>query len=238
MKKIRLLLGILLISASLLLAKVSYAQTTAPDVVTYNPFFDMSKTAATSFIQYGEPNAKKIEIFPFTTIVVPPNSFKDNVTVNIYQGNWDKIKAILPNEQSPISSYYIAFVNSKNKMVLPSNPITVQVYNNYVGTNTFFYPIGAAGNVDVANAQKWTGHVFVNTALPLQDSAFVVSVNKLLQKTDTSLNPPSPNTQVATPAPTASPTTQKVIALVFLIGASLLLLFLLFANNKKSHRRK
>ena len=224
--------------AFLLLAKVSYAQSTAPSVIPNNPLFDMTKPVATSFIEYGSKTAKTINIFPFTTIVIPPNSFKDNVAVNIYGGNWDKIKAVLPKDQSPIASYFIVFVDSKSKAVLPSNQINIQVYNNYVGTDTFFYPIGAIGNIDAANAGKWPGHIFVNTQLPIQDSAFIVSVNKLLQKNDPSLNPPAANTQAATPAPAASPTTQKVIALVFLIGASLLLLFLLLANNKKAHRRK
>ncbi len=238
MKKIKLLLGLPLILAFLLLAKVSFAQTAAPDVVTYNPLFDMSKTAATSFIQYGEPQAKRIDIFPFTTVIVPPNSFKDNVTVNIYQGNWDKIKAVLPKDESPISSYYIVFINSKSKMVLPSNPITIQSYNNFTGTDTFFYPIGAIGNIDVANAKKWPGHIFVNTPLPIQDSAFIVSANKLLQKSDPSLNPPSPNTTVSQPAAAPSVSTQKTIALVFLIFTALLLMFLLWNNNKKLQRRR
>ncbi len=238
MKKIKLLLSLPLILAFLLLANVSFAQTTAPDVVTYNPLFDMSKPTATSFIQFGERQAKRIDIFPFTTVIVPANSFKDNVSVNVYAGNWDKIKAVLPKGQSPISSYYLAFVDSKNKMVLPSNPIIVQSYNNFVETNTFFYPIGAAGNIDVANAKNWPGHIFVNTELPIQDSAFVVSANKALQKDDPSLHPPLPNTTVTQPASGPSASTQKAIALVFLIVTALLLLFLLWNNNKKSHLRR
>ncbi len=237
MKKIKLLLVLPLILLSLFLAKTSFAQTPQGNFPN-NPFFNTSTPAVTSFIQYGEKTAKQINVPPFSTITVPSGSFSDNVTVYIFNGNWNKIKAVLPSGQSPISSYYIVFINSKGSMVLPTNQITIQSYNNYINTDTYFYPMGAVGSIDTANAKSWSGHILVNTPLPIQDSAFIVAVNKNLSQNDPSLNPNSNlgngNTN-STPLPL---NTQKAIAFVLLIGIALLLLFLMQKNKKTAHRRK
>ncbi len=239
MKKIKLLVVLPLILAFLLLGKTSFAQT-PPATIPNNPLFDMTKPVATSFIQYGETSPKTINLFPFTTITVPPQSFNDNVNVYVFEGNWDKLKTILPKDQSPIASYYLVFINSKGKVVTPSNQISAQVYNNYVGTNTYFYPMGSVGNIDVANSKSFTGHILLNTQIPIQDSAFMVGINKIIAKNDSSLTPPTPGTYVPAKTTSSGPSlyTQKVFALIFLIIVAMLLLALLWSNSKKTSRRR
>lgn len=238
MKKIRLLLVLPFLFAFVILANRSFAQ--VPQGITNNPFFDMSNAALTSFIPVGDTTPKEISIFPFSKIIIQPKSFTDNVNIYIFRGDWDKLKTILPKDQSPISAYYLVFVNSKGKMVAPTNQISVQSYNNYVDTDTFFYPLGAVGNIDVANSRRWSGHIVVNTLLPIQDSAFIVSANKILDKNDPSLHP---STNSVTPQPNAvnqqaSARLQKLFALVLLIGIAFLISFMMWGNKKSSGRKK
>lgn len=177
---------------------------------------------------------------PFSKVIIQPKSFADNVNVYVFGGNWDKLKAILPKDQSPIYSYYLVFVDSKGKMVAPTNQITVQSYNNYYNTDTFFYPLGAIGNIDVANSKRWPGHIMVDTLLPIQDSSFVVSANKILDKNDPSLHPSiNPvNTQQNSGNQQASANLQKLVALILLVGAAFLISFMMWDNKKASRRKK
>jgi len=238
MKKIKLLLILPFVFAFVLLADRSFAQ--VPQGITNNPFFDMSKTVTSSFIPVDDKNPKEIIIFPFSKVIIQPKSFTDNVNVYIFEGNWDKLKTILPKDQSPVSSYYLVFVDSKGKTVFPTNEITVISYNNYINTDTFFYPLGAAGNIDVANSKKWPGHIMVNTLLPIQDSAFVISANKILDKNDPSLRllANQGNSQKNSGNQQASANLQKFGALILLVGAALLISFMMWGNRKPSRRKK
>jgi len=200
----------------------------------------MSKTVATSFIPLGDNNPKEISIFPFSKVIIQPKSFSDNVKIYVFEGNWDKLKSILPKDQSPISSYYLVFIDSKGKTVTPTNQVSIQSYNNYVSTDTFFYPLGAIGNIDVANSKRWAGHIKVDTLLPIQDSAFMVSVNKILAKNDPSLHP-STNQGISQQKPVsqqASASSQKLLTLVLLIGVALLISFMMWGNKKTTRRKK
>lgn len=236
MKKILLL--VLSLFFVLFLVKPSFAQ--VPQGITNNPFFDMSKPVATTFIPLEDKNPKEINIFPFSKVIIQPKSFADNVNLYVFAGNWDKLKPILPKDQSPVSAYYLVFVDSKGKMISPTNQITVQSYNNYANTDTFFYPLGAVGNIDVPNSKRWTGQIMVNTPLPVQDLAFIVSVNKILDKNDPSLHPSlnSAGTQQNSGNPGLSPNLQKSVSLILLVGVALLISFMMWKGQKTTKRKK
>ena len=110
-----------------------------------------------------------MSLYPFTTLIFQPGSFTNDVTIYVYKDNFDNIKNILPKNQSPISSYYFIFKNSDGKTVLPKIPLKVQSYNNFIDTDTFFYPLNSTFQIDTINQKQWKGHINVNTDLPIKD---------------------------------------------------------------------
>jgi hypothetical protein len=237
MNKIKLLIILPLLTLFFLSAKLSFAQAQVPQNIIQNPLFDMRKVVTTGLINLSNTTPQDITIMPFSKITIQPKSFNDNVNAYVFKGNWDKITPLLPNGQSEISSYYLVFVDSKGKQATPTKAFTIQSYNNYVGTDTFFYPVTSAGSVDSANSQKWPGHIIVNTALPIQDSGFIVSVNKLLDKSDPSLDPLSHPPVAQNKAGLNNPDVQKYLTLTVLLVVALLLSYILWGNKKNRRKR-
>lgn len=180
MKKINILLIIsFFISSLFLFAENSFAQNN-------QSLFDLSTPIRQEKISASAKTTLAVSLFPFTTLVIKPGSFQENVTLYVYPGVWNNLKTALPKDQSPISSYYLIF-KSKDSTVYPSIPLTIESYNNYINTDTFFYPIASSGEIDKENQKNWPGHIKVRTELPVNDSGFIVAANKDISPNDSSL---------------------------------------------------
>lgn len=154
-----------------------------------NSLFDTKFVIRQEKINANSKTPLVLSLYPFTTLVFQPGSFKSDVTIYVYKDNFINIKNILPKGQSPISSYYFIFKNSEDKIVLPLIPLRVQSYNNYINTNTYFYPLSTASQIDKLNQKEYKGHINVNTNLPINDSGFIVAANIELNGNDETLNP-------------------------------------------------
>lgn len=148
--------------------------------------FDTSKIIRQENIPANPNSVLTITFYPFTNIQFLSGSFTSNVTIYIYQDNFNFIKKALPNGQSPISSYYFTFKSSDGKSVFPLKPIRITSYNNFDKTNTYFYPLKSASQIDTANQKQWPGHLKISTDLPIDDSGFIVAANINL---DGTINP-------------------------------------------------
>ena len=183
MKKTNILLIFLLFGFSFLMfSKSSFAQNSNSSL------FDTANPIRQEKINANAKTTLAISLFPFSTIIIKPGSFNEDVTLYISLGIWNKLKTALPKDQSPISSYYLVF-KSKDGTVYPSNPLSIESYNNYINTNTFFYPLSSPDTIDTANQKNWPGHIRVRTDLPVKDSGFIVAANIDLKPNDSSLHP-------------------------------------------------
>jgi hypothetical protein len=197
MKKIKLIVKLLpLFILFFLLTKSSFAITPPPIIL-----FDFSKEILQQKIQATAKDIQLIKLPPFTTISIKPGTFDQDTIIFVYRGDFDKIKAALPKDQSPISSYYLKMFSTKTGMATkPLMPINIQSVNNYSNTNTFYYPIDYTESIYPTNIKNWNGNILVNTDLPINDSAFIVAADKNLDKNDPALNVAKPSqTPQATP---------------------------------------
>jgi len=96
----------------------------------------------------------------------------------VYGGNFDKLKPLLPNGQSPLTSYYLVFKNSSGQTIFPSVPVNLIVNDKSAGTQTYYYPINSSGTFDTAKEETWKNPVATNVDLPVMDPAFVFAVSK------------------------------------------------------------
>lgn len=203
--------------------------------------FDLSTAIRQEKITKNQ-KTQVVSLFPFTTLTIKPGTFNQDVTLYVYPGAWNNIKTALLNEQSPISSYYLVF-KSKNDTVYPSIPLTIESYNNYINTDTFFYPVTQSGEIDRENQKNWPGHIRVRTELPVKDPGFIVAANIDLKPNDSSLNPTitvsAPSVVLSpSPKPSAAGSFIKqnlylIIAFVAVIILILGITFLLFKSSKK-----
>lgn len=185
-----------------------------------------------------------VSLLPFTTLIIKPGSFQEDVTLYVYPGAWNNIKTALLNEQSPISSYYFIF-KSKNDTVYPSVPLTIESYNNYINTDTFFYPVARLGEIDRENQKNWPGHIRVRTELPVKDPGFIVAANIDLKPNDSSLNPTitasapsvvlSPSTKPSTAGSFIKQNIYLILVLVVIVILILGITFLLLKGSKKTN---
>jgi len=150
--------------------------------------YDLTTTTKLEQIKAPSTADTKISLPPFTTITVKKGSFREDVTLSVYEGDFDKIKALIPKGQSPISSYYFVFKNQKGLTVFPSIPLTIESVNNYSNTDTFYYSLLPNITVDKQDQKKWSGNVSVNVILPIKNSGFILATNKILDKNDPALN--------------------------------------------------
>ena len=229
MRKIKLIVKLLpLLILFFFFAQTSFAQNAN------GSFFD-SKVV---FSQRVNPNSQQAFIIgPFTSIIIQPKTFKEEVSLYVYEGNFDKIKAALPPSQSPISSYYLNFLNSKNQTITPELPIIIHSYNNYINSKTYFYPLTSTNQIDRNSVQEIPGPIKVIKQLPVKDVAFIVAVNKILNKNDSSLLPATSEKDAQT-APQAKTQYNSLILPFGLLGIVLLaLLFVLFLSFRKRNKK-
>jgi hypothetical protein len=235
MKKIFLITSFL---AFLFFVGTSYAQT---------PTLFSDSQITRTVLPKGISTPKLILLFPFTRITIQPGSFNDDIQVIISSGNWNGIKSLIPKNQSPVSSYSISFFDSTGKIVYPAKPILVESYDNYVKTTAFFYPLDKNYDIDKSNVKSFPGPLLLKIDLPLQDSGFIVAVDKVLDKMDPSLNPPLVPLPGASSQKTipASPQNQGLTLLKNILPTILIVLFALaiiayffYQNKDKSKPRK
>lgn len=239
MKKILFL--ILPLFFFLFLAKPSFAQNT-----TGNPLFDFFVPGAPK-IFFNVPDSAKDQTFsllPFTKITVTNGTFgENNVNIFVFEGDFDKIKAkMLQQGQSPIASYYLVFENSKGKLLTPAKPIKLDIINNFNQSVTFYFPLGINGKIDTKNQANKPGPAHFKTDLPIEDPAFVVSVNKNISK-DSSIfgSGKQPDIQITTGANFQEP--KKMNSQIILLAVIILLLLafvgiLLFVRRKTPRKIK
>lgn len=229
MRKIKLIVKLLpLLILFFFFAQTSFAQNAN------GSFFD-SKVV---FSQRVNPNSQQAFIIgPFTSIIIQPKTFKEEVSLYVYEGNFDKIKAALPPSQSPISSYYLNFLNSKNQTITPELPIIIHSYNNYINSKTYFYPLTSTNQININSVKEMAGPIRVNEQLPVKDIAFIVAVNKILNKNDSSLLPATSEKDAQT-APKAKTQYNSLILPFGLLGIVLLtLIVVLFLSFRKRNKK-
>ena len=239
MKKILLL--ILPLFLFLFLARPSFAQNT-----TGNPLFNFFTpgTPKNFFTITDSKKEQKFLLLPFTNIVIQENTFSENnINLSVFEGNFDNIKTnILSKGYSPIASYYFVFKNTQGKDLIPGKPIKILTYNNYLKSTTFYYPINKNGKIDTQEQISQPGPVLFKADLPVNDPAFVIAVNKDLDKNDSIFN------DKIKPIPTVNPTGQsreniftnililKIMALV--LGIIIFLVTLGFVLNSRRDKSK
>jgi hypothetical protein len=185
MKKTNLLFityCLLLVVLLSLFAKNSFAATSNVSL------FNLSNIVLQQKLNADAKNPQVI-VLPFSTLVVNPGTFKNDAFIFIYEGDFDNIKKVLPQGQSPFSSYYLVFRQTNGLPAILFKPISTQSYNNYVNTNTYFYPLASSSLIDKANEKTWQGNVFAKADLPIQDVGFIVAANINLKQDDSSLHP-------------------------------------------------
>ena len=130
-----------------------------------------------------------IELLPFSAVFIDPGTFPQGFTFEAAKGNWDRMKELIPQEQSPISSYALTFYDSLGKQIKPSKPLRIQSFNNYTGTNTYYYPLFSDGSLDNEKVAFWQGNIKVTTQLPIDDPAFIVAADANIPSNDPTLDP-------------------------------------------------
>lgn len=234
MKKIKLFVIILLSAIFVLSVNSSFA------LENPNATFNLSNIFKQENVTWNSKDVTVLNISPLAILVIKPGTFKEDVTALVYEGNFDNIRNKIPVGQSSISSYYLTFRASKGYPVTPLIPINVQAVNNYAYTDTFFYPMLSATEIDKPNEKFYKGNVRINENLPVNDPGFIVAVNKLIAKDDAALQRP-------TTAPTATsiqnqPTTASknglsslfpVIAALLVVMTALSFVFYLMYKKAK-----
>jgi len=130
-----------------------------------------------------------IELLPFTAVFIDSGTFPQGYTFEAAKGNWNRMKELIPQEQSPISSYALTFYDSLGKQIMPSKPLRIQSFNNYTGTNTYYYPLFSDGSLDNDNVSFWQGNIKVEARLPIDDPAFIVAADANIPSDDPTLDP-------------------------------------------------
>lgn len=238
MKKIKLLLilPLILVFAFLFLTSNSFAQQTI------GLFFDNSKPYVHYFLPSSNVNTKaRVEVLPFTTLVIEPGTFSNTTNVIVYKGKWQSIKSLLPEKEYPISSYYLLFLDSKGKQTFPKKEIAIESYDNYIDSKAFFYGITKDNKLDTASRIEFKGPVLVKTTLLLDNPAFVVATDKVLTENDPSLNPQTNGTKPAVPQKNQANTPSLkslILGIIAVILFIVVLLYLLWKNNSKKPRKK
>ncbi len=200
---------------------------------TNGSFFD-SKIV---FSQKINPNTRQTFIVgPFTSIIIQPKTFKEEINFYVYKGILENIKAVLPKSQSPISSYYLYFVNSKNEPITPELPIIIHSYNNYIDSKTYFYPLVSSSKIDRENVKELPGPVKVIEQLSPEQLGFIVAVNKVLDKNDSSLLPATSAKDSKTALKTKIDYNSLILpfALLLVVIFALLVVLSFRKRNKKS----
>jgi hypothetical protein len=244
MKKNKLLFYALIISVFFLFTGNIYAQSTPSSLV--NSYFDLTKPVVLKELPIASTKTQQnINLPPFTNITIQEGTFSVPVHLGIYQGNWDSIKKLIPQNQSPITSYYLIFVDFSNKPIKPSKNILIHSSNNYPKTTTYFYPLSENGTIDTNNEIQKPGPVYLQTELPSDDSAFVIAVNKVLNKNDPTLHPGTFSGPKSGQTPNLYKNPFAWLSINMLLGGFLLLLVIIgvilyFAlrNNKNKPRGK
>ena len=214
--------------------------------------FDMSKPVSTTHI--AKDNIEKSNVFikvdNITTVAIRQGSFKENVDALIYQGNWDILTKGTNGPYSPISAYYIAFVNSQGNEITPLGSVQIEIYDNYIGATATLTPISRGkGLPDTTNIRTFPNQAVVRDMLPSNDSGFIVSVNKTINKNDSSLHPTIINSNPSVvlspsinPKPTASANNSflkqnfyLILALAVITISIVGIAFLLLKGTKKTN---
>lgn len=173
----------------LFIASLSFFAKSSFALTSQNSLFNFSNIVLQQKLSANIKDVQVIKLLPFSTIVVNPGTFKTDTFIFVYKGNFDKIKAALPAGQSPISSYFFMFRDAGGLPATLLKPLNIQSYNNYVNTNTYFYPVNSSSQIDTENQKTWQGHILANTDLPVKDAGFIVAANINLQSNDNSLHP-------------------------------------------------
>ncbi len=222
--KLKLLIVFLLLIILAFIAPKSYASS-YKDI----PFFDFSKPEIGYTIKKETVSASDVEIkIPrITMITVKKGSFTQDVNVSIYKGIW-KILTAGPNKgNSPISAYYLAFLDSNGNEITPSKIVGVFAYNNYIGTKATFTPLKrGAGQPDRSSVFVFPNQTNVKVIMPQDDSGFIVTVNKEIAENDPSLIG-IPNIPKAVPSVTPSKTGSILNQNLLLILAIVIVLILI-----------
>lgn len=212
--------------------------------------FEMFKPVYTMHITKEKIAKSSISINPSpnTYITIRQGSFTKDVDLLLYKGYWEALATGKTN-YSPVSAYYLAFLDSNKKEVNSINLIEVLYYNNYTGTDATFTPVSKGKGVpDQVSTAIFKNQALVRAVLPQIDGGFIISINKTIDKNDPALNP-TLNSKTA-PLPTTTnqnsinPLTNffvsqniyMILGLVVIIIVILLLVIKLFrrADNKPS----
>lgn len=231
MKKLIFSIVFLLI---LLTSSITYSFAQTPTPVS---FFDTTPSAD---VNTDNSTPTYIELLPFTNLIIQAHSFTQDVNIKVYQGIFDNIKTLLPADQTPVSSYSVVASDTNGKEVAPVKPIEIKSYNNYVDSITYFYPLTNANSIDLPNSEKVPGPVYLSARLPIEDSAFVVAVNKNLTKSDHSLNPKKypPNSAAANTVSLTNLTSMEKLATLIVLVACGLIIAYQFSSKGKRRKKK
>lgn len=212
MKKI--IFFLILFISPLLFSTTAFAQT-----VQITGFDYSLGPVVRSYFLENESEPKKIGLAPFTTVAISPGTFDTDAQINVYKGAWEEMKKLIPQNQSPIASYYLFFYDGDGNEIKPKKALVVESINNYTGTDTFFYPIGPSGKVDESSKKTFKGHVRVTETLPLNDQAFIVGANINLQENDPSLDPKKYGRPLSEIQKTQKPAQDLSIPILILLAA-------------------
>lgn len=148
------------------------------------PGFDTTKPILTYHISKEQITLNNYPFNPnnYTSLSIRSGSFKEDVTLYVYKGNFDALRGNKSN-YSPISAFWLVFYNSKKEEVFPSKIIDVFAYNNFAGTDADFRAIRRSDFTQDPN-QKLTfkNQANVRAIIPQNDGGFVISINKNIDK--------------------------------------------------------
>lgn len=213
-------------------------------------FFDMSIPELSTKIDKNEAisSDRTIQISPITYITVRKGSFNQDVNVLIYKGDWGLLTQGPNKESSPISAYYVAFLDSQNEEIAPLKVVEVFVFNNYTGTNATFTPLfRGKGTPDAVGIMLFPNQAKVEALLSPNDAGFIITINKVLDENDPSLHPivvtGNPGTAVgqATPNAEKNGLTKSAglnsllpwIAALIIVTLAIILIFLFMKKGEK-----
>lgn len=175
------------------------------------PGFDYLEPVAIEGKTDPNTGVTTIELLPFSAAFIDPKTFPAGYTFKALKGRWNDMKKLIPQDQSPISAFALVFYNKEGLEIKPSRPIRIQSFNNYGGSDTFFYPIKENGEIDVENYDSWPGNIKVVTKLPIDDSAFIVGADKIIREDDATLDPSKYSSPLPSPAQTSQNAIKKAL---------------------------
>ncbi|MCL4353342.1 hypothetical protein M1615_02600 [Patescibacteria group bacterium] len=139
-------------------------------------FFNQKPIFIQKLTGYQHSADEQLPIDRVTTITVSKGSFGTPTTIYVYKSINSQIQKLIPQGQTPISSYEIIFKNSNNVTVMPKFALKIEVINSYKNTPTYYYPV-VNGGIDLGFKKQMAGNARTLSLLPINDNGFIVAIN-------------------------------------------------------------